>query len=91
MTDQVATRYDPTLSSEPYQSHEYAVMEEDGAGEYVKHDEYELLKRHISELESRVMVLKNESAVMVEEFAEAECLGEVAKIARGYGYDEDDK
>ena len=45
------TRYEPTLSSEPYQSHEYAVMEEDVTGEYVKHNDCELLEIRIAGLE----------------------------------------
>jgi phage shock protein A len=44
-------RYEPALSSEPYQSHEYAVMDEDVTGEYVRYDDYELLEVRIAELE----------------------------------------
>ena len=47
-------RYGPTLSSEPYQSHEYAVMEEDVTGEYVKHNDCELLEIRIAGLEKEL-------------------------------------
>ena len=44
-------KYDPTLSSDPYQSHEYAIMEEESHGEYVKYEDYQLLEAKIAELE----------------------------------------
>ena len=47
-------KYDPTLSSDPYQSHEYAIMEEDLHGEYVKYEDYQLLEAKIAELEEWV-------------------------------------
>ena len=59
----MVTRYDPTLSSDPYQSHEYAVMEEEATGEYVKHDDYEVLEKRIAELEK---TCKSRSDTIIE-------------------------
>ena len=47
-------KYDPTLSSDPYQSHEYAIMEEESHGEYVKYEDYQLLEAKIAELEKEL-------------------------------------
>lgn len=44
-------KYDPTLSSDPYQSQEYAIMEEESHGEYGKYGDYQLLEAKIAELE----------------------------------------
>tara|TARA_R110000823_G_C15787895_1_gene485823 strand:+ start:233 stop:499 length:267 start_codon:yes stop_codon:yes gene_type:complete len=35
----------------------------------------------------RIAELEKSRKSLIEEFAEARCLGEVAQIARGYGYD----
>ena len=35
----------------------------------------------------RITELEKSRKSLIEEFAEARCLGEVAQIARGYGYD----
>ena len=54
-------RYDPTLSSDPYQSHEYAVMEEEQTGEYVKYENYQILEAKIAELEKEIFKQSQES------------------------------
>ena len=41
----------------------------------------------IASLNDRIAELEKSRKSLIEEFAEAECLGEVAQIARGYGYD----
>ena len=47
-------KYDPTLSSDPYQSQEYAIMEEESHGEYGKYGDYQLLEAKIAELEKEL-------------------------------------
>jgi hypothetical protein len=41
----------------------------------------------IHNLEKRIVELEKDKINLIEEFAEAACLGEVAKIARQYGYE----
>jgi hypothetical protein len=50
-TDYAFIRYDFMLIEDPYHSHAYATMEEDKSGEYVKHEDCELLEKRIAELE----------------------------------------
>jgi hypothetical protein len=40
------------------------------------------------EKDRRIVELEKDKINLIEEFAEAECLGEVAKIARQHGYEE---
>ena len=51
-------KYDPTLSSDPYQSQEYAIMEEESHGEYGKYGDYQLLEAKIAELEKENIELE---------------------------------
>ena len=49
----------------------------------------EICERHVSTrkyLEKRIAELKEQKKYLIEEFAEAECMGDLAKIARNYGY-----
>ena len=48
------------------------------------------LSARIKVYEGEMITLRLTNTVLVEEFAEAECLGEVAKLARFYGYEEND-
>ena len=41
----------------------------------------------IHNLEKSIVELEKDKINLIEEFAEAACLGEVAKIARQYGYE----
>jgi hypothetical protein len=41
----------------------------------------------IQALSKRIVELEEDKINLIEEFAEAECLGEVAKIARQHGYE----
>lgn len=54
-------RYDPALSSDPYHSHEYAVMEVEPQGEYVSYEDYQLLTSKIAELEAELENTRTQS------------------------------
>jgi hypothetical protein len=41
----------------------------------------------VVEMVERIVELEKDKINLIEEFAEAACLGEVAKIARQYGYE----
>ena len=41
----------------------------------------------VIEMVKRIVELEKDKINLIEEFAEASCLGEVAKIARQYGYE----
>ena len=51
---------------------------------YLAEDVDELLE----EKEKRITELELSRKELIEEFAEAECMGDLAKIARNYGYQE---
>ena len=40
----------------------------------------------ISKRDERIVELEQQRKDLIEEFAEAECMGDLAKIARNYGY-----
>tara|TARA_R110000782_G_scaffold44639_1_gene99696 strand:+ start:135 stop:305 length:171 start_codon:yes stop_codon:yes gene_type:complete len=40
----------------------------------------------IANFEKRIAELEEQRKNLIEEFAEAECMGDLAKIARNYGY-----
>ena len=46
------SRYDPVISEDPYLVSQYAEMEEEKNGEWVKHEDYQVLEERIAELES---------------------------------------
>ena len=64
-------KYDPTLSSDPYQSQEYAIMEEESHGEHVKYEDYQLL-------EAKIVELEKENIELEECFDE--CYAELGKV-----------
>ena len=43
-----------------------------------------------AKLQDRITWFKKSRKSLIEEFAEAECMGDLAKIARNYGYVEQD-
>ena len=43
-------------------------------------------QERIEELETRIKELEQERKDLIEEFAEAECMGDLAKTARNHGY-----
>jgi cell shape-determining protein MreC len=52
-------RYEPVLSEDPYQSNQYAEMEELKLGEYVKHEDYQILESKIAEFEKELTKYKD--------------------------------
>jgi cell division protein FtsB len=44
------------------------------------------LKTYNKKLEERIAELERSRKDLIEEFAEAECMGDLGKIARNYGY-----
>ena len=64
-------RYDPTLSSDPYHSHEYAVMEVEPQGEYVSYEDYQLLTSKIAELEAELENTRTQSQWISDQLAPA--------------------
>jgi septal ring factor EnvC (AmiA/AmiB activator) len=50
----------------------------------------EICERHVSTrkyLEAKITELEKERGELIKEFAEAECMGDLAKITRQYGYE----
>jgi hypothetical protein len=50
--------------------------------------ERDITKAYIVKLTDRIAELELSRKDLIEEFAEASCMGDLAKIARNYGYEE---